>query len=407
MGKQGCMQLSQNVENKMGLFCTVLSSGLTMDEQEIVISEIKYKNINSDYKVKIVMSTNIGESSITINNLYYVIESGYQLEDSFDPLTNSRQLLLSRISKAQAKQRRGRAGRTQPGEAYNLYTANEYESFDDYPKVSIEKSDITDFILKLYNIENINKNKIDKMLQEMITVPKKEYVDFSFNILNFMNIVENDTITMIGKIVNKLNFDIKQAVSLIYSHFYKCSNMMCYILAIIQISNNQFTTFLIQDKMDDFKIKKQKISNFYHKFGDIFTILKIFKQFKNQENKESWCLENYLNFSKFEKIYEIKKKIKSNYKKLFSEIDDLNIIVESFKSRKQNIIACLTEGYKTNIANYIENTKMYENDFPQIKTKAEIDRDSSLIYFPKKIFYLELANILGRKKYNMCTVISI
>ncbi len=255
-------------------------------------------------------------------------------------------------------------------------------------------------------MENMNKTKILSMLKEMITVPKKEYVDFSIDLLNYMNALDKDKITNIGKIINQLNLDIKEAVSLIYSHFFKCSNLMCYIIAIIHISNNQFSTFFSKDRNEDQKEKQRTISKFYHELGDIFTILKIYKQFRNAENKEEWCLNNYFSYQNLNKISETKKKLKMKFKKVIDEINNLEIVVETYKSKKQNAIQSLSEGYKTNIAIHQENTKFYENTYPKIKTKTEITRDTSLIYFPKKIFYLELANILNNKKFNMCTVIS-
>lgn len=405
MGKQSCHIINDKIAKNVGLYCTVLSSGITIEEQDLVISEIKYKQLGEKYKIKLVMSTNIGESSITINNLYYVIDSGFQLEDSFDPDTNSRQLLKTRISKAQAKQRWGRAGRTQPGETHNLYTKNEFDAFDDYPKVSIEKSDITDFILRLYNMEDMNKNKIDKMLGEMITVPKPKYVDFSINLLEHLKIIQDDKITDLGKIVNSLNMDPKNGVSLIYSHFYQCRKLMCYILAIIEISNRQMSSFFISGS--DMRTRLMKISSFYHKLGDLFTILKIFKQFSAQEDKQTWCYDNYINYKNINKIEESKNKIYHNLKKNIDNIKNLEIEIKDIsESKKQNIIMSLMEGYKTNIAHRVEETNTFINTFAKIKTVASIDQDSSIKSKPNKILYLELANIMNRKKYNFCTIIN-
>jgi HrpA-like RNA helicase len=406
MGKQGCEKLLNEIDKKVGLYCNVLASGITLYQQDFIVSETKYKTLNKNHKIKVVLSTNIGESSITIKGVYYVIESGYQLEDSYDPETMSRQLLQTRISKAQAKQRRGRSGRTQPGEAFNIYTEDEYSNFLDFPRVAIEKSDISDFILRMYAVEDMNREKLDSMLKDMITVPDKLYVDSSITLLTHLNILNDDKITDIGKIANSLKLDPKEAITLMYSFFYDCRKIMSYVISIIHLSNGQISSFYNKEKTNDKTIMRKQnetISGFYHRLGDIFTILKIYKQFQKEENKEVWCAENFLNFDKFNKIEHKKEKLYKSLRRLIPELKLLDITVERDDSKKKNVISCLKEGFKTNIA--VKKDKMYVNSYPDKKTTAPLAFDSSILTKPNKILYIDLANIMGRKKFNMCTVI--
>jgi HrpA-like RNA helicase len=76
---------------------------------------------------KIVIATNIAETSITIDDVSYVVDIGLINETNYDPVTNLRTLAPSRVSQANAKQRRGRAGRTKPGQCYYMFTR---ETFD-------------------------------------------------------------------------------------------------------------------------------------------------------------------------------------------------------------------------------------------------------------------------------------
>ena len=75
---------------------------------------------------KIVASTNIAETSVTINGIVYVVDTGFCKQKFFDPKTRVESLLVTPISQAAAKQRAGRAGRTQPGKCFRLYTEQSY-----------------------------------------------------------------------------------------------------------------------------------------------------------------------------------------------------------------------------------------------------------------------------------------
>lgn len=77
-------------------------------------------------KRKVVASTNIAETSVTINGIVYVVDTGFCKQKFFDPKTRVEALLVTPISQAAAKQRAGRAGRTQPGKCFRLYTEQSY-----------------------------------------------------------------------------------------------------------------------------------------------------------------------------------------------------------------------------------------------------------------------------------------
>merc|ERR1719272_724361 len=77
---------------------------------------------------KVVIATNIAETSITIDGIVYVIDPGFSKQNSFNPRTGMESLVVVPISKASANQRAGRAGRVTPGKAYRLYTKWSYEN---------------------------------------------------------------------------------------------------------------------------------------------------------------------------------------------------------------------------------------------------------------------------------------
>lgn len=77
---------------------------------------------------KVVVATNIAETSITIDYIYYVVDPGFVKQNAYDPKLGMDSLVVTPISQAQANQRAGRAGRTGPGKCFRLYTEAAYQS---------------------------------------------------------------------------------------------------------------------------------------------------------------------------------------------------------------------------------------------------------------------------------------
>lgn len=97
---------------------------------------------------KIILSTNIAETSVTIDDVVYVINNGRMKLNGFDAEDNIGTLNEEWVSLANAKQRRGRAGRVRPGVCYNLYTKGREKSFKGYTLPEILRTDLQDIILQ-------------------------------------------------------------------------------------------------------------------------------------------------------------------------------------------------------------------------------------------------------------------
>ncbi|MBP5470087.1 MAG: hypothetical protein J6Z11_12680, partial [Candidatus Riflebacteria bacterium] len=100
---------------------------------------------------RIIFSTNIAETSLTIEGITTVIDTGYARQNRFNPETGLNKLEMVRISKASAKQRAGRAGRLKAGRAIRLYSKAEFENFAENEIPEILRSDPTSSILELYS----------------------------------------------------------------------------------------------------------------------------------------------------------------------------------------------------------------------------------------------------------------
>lgn len=98
---------------------------------------------------KIILSTNIAETAITIDDVVYVIDSGRMKEKNYDPYNHVSTLQSSWVSKASARQREGRAGRCQPGICYHLYSKLQVASFVDYQIPEIRRMPVEEICLQV------------------------------------------------------------------------------------------------------------------------------------------------------------------------------------------------------------------------------------------------------------------
>jgi pre-mRNA-splicing factor ATP-dependent RNA helicase DHX15/PRP43 len=126
--EKGCELIQTNCPSKLKtkkttcnkLFCIEVYSKMKPENKDLAVNKDLYKT--QGYDRKIIFATNVAESSITFDGLVYVIDSGYELGNYYDYKDNSYVVTKKYTSQAQIKQRMGRAGRTQPGVSYHLYT---------------------------------------------------------------------------------------------------------------------------------------------------------------------------------------------------------------------------------------------------------------------------------------------
>ena len=180
-----------------------LHGSMSVNEQKRVLKKFG--------KPRIILSTNIAETSLTIDGITTVIDTGYARRSSFDAETGLNKLELCRISKASAKQRSGRAGRLKPGRAVRLWSNSEFDNFisDEIPEIL--RTDITSTLLELlvWGVKEPEKfNWLEK--------PELESIKRSIELLKMLGAVdENGVVTELGKQMCELPVEPRLASMLI------------------------------------------------------------------------------------------------------------------------------------------------------------------------------------------------
>jgi pre-mRNA-splicing factor ATP-dependent RNA helicase DHX15/PRP43 len=111
------------------------------------------KNPNSPAGRKVIVFTNIAETSLTIDGIVYVVDPRFSKQKVYNPRIRVESLLVSPISKASAQQRAGRAGRTKPGKCFRLYTEKDFmKELEDQTHPEILRSNLANTVLELVKL---------------------------------------------------------------------------------------------------------------------------------------------------------------------------------------------------------------------------------------------------------------
>ena len=191
-----------------------------------------------NYDLKMVMATNVAESSLTIDGLKYVIDSCHEYHNSYDPYAMGYVMEKKLITEAQALQRRGRVGRTEPGTCYHLLTKKQFDALEKYPAPDILEQDITIDLLGIIKttddksyfagIESINK---------LMDVPKKKILEVAYDLYKLYHVIDaNGILTHIGSDITEFStLKIQQSLFLIYSYQMFCAKEASIIVTMIEI----------------------------------------------------------------------------------------------------------------------------------------------------------------------------
>lgn len=193
-------------------------------------------------KRKIILSTNIAESSITIPDVYAVIDFCLIKELKFDSRTNKDMLQLGYCSKASCDQRKGRAGRVGEGLCFRLITKQFYDNLPDYSKPELKRISLEHVILKLKVWDVFEP---DIILGNAIEPPCLGNIENAIiNLINFGAIQtdkkKSGILTELGRIYAELPVDLKYAKMLITGFIFGYTKVFIYFTALLSQEKNIF-----------------------------------------------------------------------------------------------------------------------------------------------------------------------
>ena len=201
---------------------------LSLQQQSHVLTRAQHGH-------SIILSTNLAETSLTIDRISIVIDSGLVRRNEFDSKAGYESLHTRQIAQDSATQRAGRAGRTQQGVCYRLWTQEEHTRRPLFTASEIQNADVMPALL------HVGLWAKDWTLLEWLEAPQKEQIDYSITFLNQLGLFDGNRITTWGQWIASLPLDPHQALALSYAHELECLEEMAWLLALLEERQDLFS----------------------------------------------------------------------------------------------------------------------------------------------------------------------
>ncbi|KAM5146664.1 pre-mRNA-splicing factor ATP-dependent RNA helicase DHX16 [Mantella aurantiaca] len=256
-----------------------------------------YANLPSDMQAKIfdptppgarkvIVATNIAETSLTIDGIIYVIDPGFCKQKSYNARSGMESLIVTPCSKASANQRAGRAGRVAAGKCFRLYTAWAYKNeMEDTTVPEIQRTNLGNVVLLLKSLginDLIHFDFMDPPPHETLVLALEQL--YALGALNHLG-----ELTKLGRRMAELPVDPMLSKMILASEKYGCSEQILTIAAMLSVNNAIF--YRPKDKVVHADTAR---ANFTVPGGDHLVLLNVYTQWVETGHSLQWCYENFI-----------------------------------------------------------------------------------------------------------------
>ncbi|KAL3085159.1 hypothetical protein niasHS_010228 [Heterodera schachtii] len=251
---------------------------------------------------KVVIATNIAETSLTIDGIYYVVDPGFVKQKIYNPKSGMDSLVVTPISQAQAAQRAGRAGRTGPGKCYRLYTERAYrDEMLPTPVPEIQRTNLASTLLQLKAMGINNLLEFDFM----DAPPAEAMITALYQLYQLSALDEDGLLTRLGRRMAEFPLEPSLAKMLIMSVELGCADDILTIVSMLSVQNVFYRPKEKQELADE------KKSKFHQPEGDHCTLLAVYNAWKHHHFSPQWCYENFVQVRTLKRSQDIRKQLLS------------------------------------------------------------------------------------------------
>lgn len=337
---------------------------------------------------KVIVATNIAETSLTVDGIMYVVDAGYSKLKVYNPRMGMDTLQITPISQANASQRAGRAGRTGPGKAFHLFTEAAFKDemyIQTIPEIQRTNLSNTVLLLKSLGVK-------DLLDFDFMDPPPQDTITTSLFDLWALGALDNiGDLTDIGRKMAAFPMDPSLAKLLITSEEYGCSEEMLTIVSMLSVPSVYYRPKERQEESDAAREK------FFVPESDHLTYLHVYSQWKSNGYSDGWCTRHFLHPKSLRRAKEIREQL-----------------LDIMKMQKMSMISCGTDWdviRKCICSGYYHQAAKVKGigEYINLRTSVTVQLHPTsalygLGYLPDYVVYHEL--ILTSKEY-MSTVTSV
>ncbi|KAF2012316.1 P-loop containing nucleoside triphosphate hydrolase protein [Aaosphaeria arxii CBS 175.79] len=279
---------------------------------ELTICPI-YANLPSDLQAKIfepaargarkvILATNIAETSLTVDGVTYVVDTGFEKQNVYSAKTRTESLVVVPCSRASSNQRAGRAGRTGPGKCFRLFTKYAFHSeMEASTTPEIQRMNLTSVVLMLKSL-GIN----DLVNFDFMDPPSPDVLMSALEQLYGLGAISDQGgVTKIGRQMSEFPTDPFLAKSLIASDKYGCVEEVLSIVAMLSESGSLF--FRPKDKKLLADAARARFNN--KDGGDMLSLLAIWNQWVDADFDPRWARENFLQERTLKRVRDVREQL--------------------------------------------------------------------------------------------------
>ncbi|XP_020576185.1 pre-mRNA-splicing factor ATP-dependent RNA helicase DEAH10 [Phalaenopsis equestris] len=303
-------RLKQLPERSRNILTVPIYSTLPSDQQMNV-----FKPTPSNFR-KVILATNIAETSVTIPGVKYVIDSGVVKSRYYNPITGMQSLIIMPISKAQALQRSGRAGREGPGKCFRLYPESEFWKFIDSTVPEIKRCNLSNVVLELKALG------FDDIIGfDFMEKPSRSAIKQSLQELYLLGALTDDCKLSdpVGIQMARFPLDPIYSKALMLSGEFKCLEEMLIVVAMLSVESIFYAP---REKLEEARSAWKKFSS---PDGDHLTFVTIFRaavghlekigaanvnEKKVEKSLNKWCRDNFINNRSLKHALDVHSQIK-------------------------------------------------------------------------------------------------
>ena len=336
---------------------------------------------------KVVVATNIAETSITIEGVSHVVDCCFVKLACFNNETFNNSLIITEVSQASAEQRAGRAGRTRPGKCYRLCREQDFLHLPLNTTPELQRTDLCLAVLQLKALG------IDNIVRfDFPSAPPSRNLISALELLFALGAIDEDgALTKpLGEQMSELPIHPCLAKMLISSGELGCSQEIVTIISMLQVEN----VFLAVSGADSDKFRMAK-RKFEVEEGDLMTLLNIYYAFVKHGQNRHWCSSHYLRYKALQRATDLQQQ-------LFKVLKRFHIPVVSCHD-KELILKTIVTGLFPNAA-YLHHSGVYKSVRGDVPLKIH---PKSVLYTVKHPSYLVYTELVHTKDVYMRDVTAI
>lgn len=270
---------------------------------------------------KVILATNIAETSVTIPGIKYVIDPGLVKARTYSARTGMESLVVVPTSKAQALQRSGRAGREGPGKCFRLYPEREFEKLSDSTVPEIKRCNLSKVILQLKALG------VDDIIGfDFMEKPLREAVVKSLELLALLGALTEEyrLSDPVGHQMARLPLDPTHAKALILASQFNCLEEMLITVAMLSVESIFYAP---REKLEEARTAAKCFSSLE---GDHLTLVNVYRacdelfekskignsKEKAEKSLRKWCKENFINSRSIRHARDIHRQIRENVEQM-------------------------------------------------------------------------------------------